>query len=70
MAGLIFRNTIQIIQMVFKQMSYPYVMLYTGTDALFTLSVIIKSLTHINSTNADTCNTKYIIHQYHFKVYL
>jgi len=44
--GLLFRNMIRIIQMVFKQMSYPYVKLsdtYTVALILFTLSVISHS---------------------------
>jgi len=43
MVGLVFRNIILIIQKAFKQMSYPYVMMYTCKEAWFTLSVIIHA---------------------------
>jgi len=43
----------------FKQTSYPYVMMYTGKEALFTLSVISHAQI-INRNNADTCKLQYI----------
>jgi len=49
----------KIIQKVFKQMSYPYVMMYTCKEALFTLYVIIHAQ-NVNRNNADTCKVKYI----------
>jgi len=49
----------EIIQKVFKQMSYPYVMFYTCKEALFTLSVISHAQ-NLNRNNADTCEVKYI----------
>jgi len=55
MVGLRFR----IIQKVFKQMSYPYVMMHTYKEALFTLSVISHTQ-NLNKNNADTCKVKYI----------
>jgi len=64
MVGLLFRNIIRIIQMVFKQKFYPYVKLYTCTDALFTLSIISQSQ-NLNRNNADTCKIK---HKYHCSV--
>jgi len=59
MVRFLFRNIVLIIQKVFKQMSYPYVMMYTCKEALFTLSVISHAQ-NINRNNADTCKVKYI----------
>jgi len=45
--------------MVFKQMPYPFVMMYTCKLALFILSAIIHEH-NLNRNNADTCKVKYI----------
>jgi len=43
----------EIIRKVFKQMSYPYVMMYTCKEALFILSVISHAQ-NLNRNDADT----------------
>jgi len=56
-----------IIQTVLKQMSYPYVMIYTCKDALFTVSVIGRAQI-LNWNNADTCKVQYVNNKVSFDI--